>query len=113
MPAFEADTALQPGELIAGRYEIVSLIGAGGMGVVYKAKQPLLDKFYAVKVMTAEQSNSTAWRRFHTEAKAMCDLRHQNLISVYDMDFHKERPFLVMDFVDGTSLADYLAERGT
>lgn len=98
----------KPGELIAGRYEIISVLGEGGMGVVYKARQSLLNKVYAIKLLNTERTDETAVKRFHAEAKAACELAHPNLITVFVLDVDDGHPFMVMDFVDGISLSELI-----
>src|SRR3984885_14320538 len=78
-----------------GPYEIISQIGAGGMGVVYKARDPRLDRIVALKVSTEEYSE-----RFEREARAVAALNHPNICQIYDVGPN----FLVLEFLDGTPL---------
>lgn len=88
-----------------GRYEIVEEVGKGGMGVVYKARQPALQKLYAIKMLHSVHNNETILR-FEREAKAISKLDHVNLITSHDFGVSSDgRPYMVMDFIEGTSLA--------
>lgn len=91
-----------------GRYEILEEIGKGGMGVVYKARQPALQKLYAIKMLHSVHNNETILR-FEREAKAISKLDHVNLITSHDFGVSTDgRPFMVMDFIEGTSLAQVI-----
>lgn len=102
------------GSLIADRYQIVSVIGEGGMGLVYKAKHVLMNRFVALKMIRQELiSNFTMTQRFHQEAQAVSQLQHQNIVAVYDFGITPEGiPYLVMDYLDGKSLAELIAKHG-
>ncbi len=91
-----------------GRYEILEEIGKGGMGVVYKARQPALQKLYAIKMLHSVHVKETILR-FEREAKAISKLDHANLITSHDFGVTADgRPYMVMDFIEGTSLAALL-----
>ncbi len=91
-----------------GRYEILEEIGKGGMGVVYKARQPALQKLYAIKMLHSVHNNETILR-FEREAKAISKLDHVNLITSHDFGVSTDgRPYMVMDFIEGTSLAQII-----
>ncbi|CAN5242903.1 hypothetical protein BH10CYA1_BH10CYA1_09110 [soil metagenome] len=91
-----------------GRYEILEEIGKGGMGVVYKARQPALQKLYAIKMLHSVHNNETILR-FEREAKAISKLDHVNLITSHDFGVSTDgRPYMVMDFIEGTSLAEII-----
>lgn len=97
----------------AGKYQFVSEIGRGGMGVIYKAKQPLLDRYYAIKMLNVQQANQQTLARFHQEAKAASTLNHPNVISVHDFGFtDDDDPYMVMDFAEGMSLANLIQSVG-
>lgn len=97
----------------AGKYQFVSQIGSGGMGVIYKAKQPLLDRYYAIKMLNVQKANQQTLARFHQEAKAASTLNHPNVISVHDFGFtDDDDPYMVMDFVEGMSLATLIQSGG-
>lgn len=105
---------LKPGEVASGRYRVLSLIGHGGMGMVYKVEQIFLAKELAMKVLSTRCVSDITVRRFQTEARAAFGIDHPNLISVHDFGLLDERvPFLVMDYISGESLADRISARGT
>ena len=96
------------GRTIAGRYEVLSLLGRGGMGAVYKARQPSVQRMIALKVLLKEfADNETVIKRFHQEALAASRLTHPNTISVYDFGQSEDGIlYMAMEFLKGMSLAD-------
>ena len=85
--------------------EILSLIGKGGMGAVYKARQPMLDRFIALKVLPPAVAGDPGFaERFNREARALARLNHQNIVAVYDFGKAGNLHYLLMEFVDGTNL---------
>ncbi len=96
------------GTVFADRYEIVSLIGEGGMGKVYKALHKLMKRMVAIKVVHPHLVSSAATlTRFQQESEAVSSLNHTNIVTVHDFGL-VPRAFLVMDYLDGVSLADLL-----
>jgi serine/threonine protein kinase len=96
--------ALSPGVRL-GPYEIVAALGAGGMGEVYRARDPRLAREVAVKVLReATSGDPERLRRFEQEAKAAGALNHPNLLSVYDVGTHDSAPYLVFELLQGTTL---------
>jgi Tol biopolymer transport system component/tRNA A-37 threonylcarbamoyl transferase component Bud32 len=95
-----------------GNFEIIAKLGEGGMGEVYKARDPNLQRFVAVKVLAAdEMADKDRRRRFIHEARAASMLNHPNIITIYEISRDKGHDFIVMEFVDGTTL-DALIPRG-
>jgi serine/threonine protein kinase/Flp pilus assembly protein TadD len=95
-----------------GRYRIVEKIGAGGMGDVYRAHDEHLDREVAIKVLPPETiADSNALQRFHNEALALSRLNHRNICSIYDVDEHAGQPFIVMELLEGQTLAERIAGR--
>lgn len=95
------------------RYRVSGLIGQGGMGAVYKAVHVRLQRTVALKVINpALTKNPQTVERFHQEARATARLSHPNIVSAYDADQAGDLHFLVMEFVEGQTLADMLAQRG-
>jgi tetratricopeptide (TPR) repeat protein/predicted Ser/Thr protein kinase len=92
-----------------GRYLIRRRLGEGGMGVVYAAQDPDLDREVALKVIRA-QSGEAAEVRLFREAQAIAKLVHPNVVSVYDVGRHEGRPFIAMELVDGQPLSDWLLQ---
>jgi serine/threonine protein kinase len=101
------------GQLFQNKYMFVDRLAAGGMGVVYKAKQPELERFVAVKMLLLANATPTSIRRFQIEAQALANLDHPNLVRVYEMGVTDYgQPYTVMEFVDGKGLDEVIAERG-
>jgi serine/threonine-protein kinase len=101
------------GETLAGRYELVEVIGQGGMGVVYRGRDRTLDRTVAVKVLPALYAdNPTLVERFEREARAPARLSHPNIVSVFDSGQAGTVRYIVMECVPGVSLALLLHERG-
>ncbi|MET7690063.1 serine/threonine-protein kinase [Streptomyces sp. NPDC005483] len=103
--------------VIAGRYRLEAKLGHGGMGVVWRATDQLLGRGVAVKALPLDETFSAEearWQRERTlrEARAVVQLRHPNIIVVHDVIEHDERPYMVMDLIEGGSLADRLAANG-
>ena len=76
----EDDQQLKPGTLVGGDYEVLGLLGVGGMGYVYKVRHRLLGKIYAMKTISPRQLNETAWRRLQVEAQAIARISHPNIV---------------------------------
>ncbi len=105
--------ALQPGDLVAGRYRIDEMIGRGGMGSVYRATQLGLFRAVALKVVHPEFAASERYRaRFEREARVMASLDHQNVAAVYDFGVDNGTLFLVMELLLGRSLSRQLNDAG-
>jgi serine/threonine protein kinase len=106
--AFDPRTPQSLGPLFP-QLEILSLIGRGGMGAVYKARQPELDRLVAVKILPEEVGRDPAFaERFYREARALARLSHQNIVSVYDFGQTHGLYYFVMEYVDGTDLRQLL-----
>ncbi|HYV40392.1 MAG TPA: serine/threonine-protein kinase, partial [Thermoanaerobaculia bacterium] len=102
--------ALSPGTRL-GPYEIVSAVGAGGMGEVYRARDPRLSRDVAIKVLPASFSNDPdRLRRFELEARAAGVLNHPNIIAVYDVGSHEGAPYVVSELLEGETLREVLAD---
>jgi serine/threonine protein kinase len=97
-----------PGEKL-GHYEIVALLGAGGMGEVYKATDIRLKRTVAIKVLSSElEASLEARERFTREAQTIAALNHPNIGVVYDIDEHDGQQFIVIEFIEGETLAERL-----
>lgn len=101
------------GQLLDDRYEILEVIGIGGMAVVYKALCHRLNRLVAVKILKDEYSQDEEFRdRFHAESQAVAMLSHPNIVSVYDVSSSKEADYIVMELIDGISLKQYMEKKG-
>lgn len=101
------------GTTIAGRFEILSVLGSGGMSTVYKARHLLLDRVVAVKFIHGGQLHARGIQRFQQEAKTATALNHPNIAAVREFGQDEQnRPYLVMDFVEGISLQDAIDNAG-
>ena len=104
---------LTPGTILAGRYEIVGRIGAGGMSNVYKAKDQKLNRFVAVKVLKPEFSaDATFVKKFRVEAQSAAGLSHPNIVNVYDVGEENGIYYIVMELVQGITLKHYIERKG-
>src|SRR5262245_55592585 len=99
--------------LISGKYEVLSLAGRGGTGVVYKVRHGALDTIFALKVLSAEFcDNAEIVTRFNQDAKVMARFKHPNIVRVSDIDKEGNTPYFVMEYIEGQSLSEYLTEHG-
>jgi serine/threonine protein kinase len=104
---------LAEGAVIAGTYQIVRLIGRGGMGEVYLARHLTLGKLCALKAIPPDQLTDVGWHRFQIEARLFSSLDHINLVRVSDLGIHEGcLPFYAMDYIDGQTLSDLVAQNG-
>src|SRR5947209_2858815 len=106
-----AATTLQQGQTI-GRFVVLGLVGRGGMGEVYAAYDPKLERKVAVKLLRARKARSTRGRaRLLREAQAIARLSHPNVVVVYDVGtFGDDRVFIAMEFVEGTTVGQWLRD---
>lgn len=101
------------GKKLDGRYELIELIGVGGMADIYRAKDIQEDRIVAVKILKTEFAGSEEFlRRFRNESKAIALLSHPNIVKIYDVGFTDKVQFIVMEYVDGITLADYIEQQG-
>jgi serine/threonine protein kinase len=107
------DGKLHALDIVGENYEIISLIGVGGMGYVYRVRHRILQKQYAMKTLSAQHVSEIAWRRLQVEAQAIARMNHPNIVGIHNLGLHEDRlPYYVMDLLDGESLADRL-KRGS
>jgi serine/threonine protein kinase len=100
------------GRQLGGRYEILGRIGGGGMALVYKAHDILLNRYVAVKVLRQQYVNDEEFiRRFRREAQSAASLSHPNIVSIYDVGQELEVHYIVMEYVEGVTLNDVIKER--
>ncbi|MEA5039411.1 MAG: Stk1 family PASTA domain-containing Ser/Thr kinase [Clostridiaceae bacterium] len=101
------------GKMLDNRYELLEVIGVGGMAVVYKAKCHRLNRYVAVKILKDEYAADEDFRRqFHDESQAVAMLSHPNIVNVYDVSRSGNIEYIVMELIDGITLKDYLSRRG-
>ncbi len=95
-----------------GKYEVLEVLGEGGMGKVYKGVDPLIGRLVAIKVIVAAYiDNPELLKRFYREAKAVGNLQHPNIVTVYDLGEENKNPYLVMQYLDGEPLNKLIAAR--
>ncbi len=100
------------GKRLDGRYEIREIIGVGGMSVVYKAYDNIDDRIVAVKILKEEfLANEEFRRRFKNESKAIAVLSHSNIVKVYDVSFGDRLQYIVMEYVEGITLKEYIEQQ--
>lgn len=101
------------GQILGNRYELIEKIGGGGMALVYKARCKLLNRFVAVKVLRPDFTNDEEFiKRFKIEAQAAASLSHPNIVSIYDVGNEEDIHYIVMEYIDGNTLKEYLEEKG-
>ncbi|MBB6146159.1 serine/threonine protein kinase/tetratricopeptide (TPR) repeat protein [Silvibacterium bohemicum] len=111
--AYQDDTSLEPGAIIATRYEILEVLGRGGMGSVYKARDLELDRLVALKVIRPELARNTAIvERFKQELRLSHQVTHRNVIRMYDLGEDAGMRFITMEMVEGRDLRSIIEERG-
>lgn len=102
------------GKKLDGRYELHEVIGVGGMAVVYKAFDCIENKIVAVKILKDEFArNEEFLRRFKNESKAIAVLSHQNIVKVFDVSFGDAIQYIVMEYIDGITLKEYIEQQGS
>ena len=100
------------GKRLDARYEIHQLIGVGGMAVVYRAYDIIEDKIVAIKILKDEYlGNEEFIRRFKNESKAIAVLSHENIVQVYDVSFGTKIQYIVMEYIDGITLKEYISQQ--
>ncbi len=101
------------GKMLDERYEILDVLGTGGMAVVYRAYDHRLNRYVAVKILKGElATDQDLRRRFHDESQSVAMLSHPNIVSIYDVNQVEGREFIVMELIDGITLKQYMKKRG-
>ncbi|NCB63475.1 MAG: Stk1 family PASTA domain-containing Ser/Thr kinase [Clostridia bacterium] len=101
------------GKLLDNRYEILEVIGTGGMAVVYKARCHRLNRLVAIKILRDDLAQDAEFRRrFHDESQAVAMLSHPNIMAVYDVSRSSELEYIVMELIDGITLKQYMQKKG-
>lgn len=101
------------GKFLDNRYELLEVIGTGGMAVVYKARCHRLNRLVAVKILKQELAQDAEFRRrFHDESQAVAMLSHPNIVAVYDVSHSDDLDYIVMELIDGITLKQYMQKKG-
>src|SRR5256714_457182 len=101
------------GEVVAGRYELEELVGTGGMSSVFKARDTLLERHVALKILHQHFTEDDEYvERFRREARAVASLSHPNIVTVIDRGEHESKQFIVFEYVDGENLKRLIERRG-
>src|SRR5512136_2449114 len=92
---------------LIGQYQLISPLGQGGMATVYKARQPSLDRYVALKILKTDLAKSTGFvARFEREARTIARLRHRNILTIFDYGHQDDLFYLVMEYVAGATLKE-------
>ncbi|CAN5448680.1 hypothetical protein BH11CYA1_BH11CYA1_37420 [soil metagenome] len=109
----KSNAALKLGTIIGGTFKILSIIGSGGMGIVYAAEHVGLKRQFALKILSPELVNEQTWKRFQAEAKTLGSLHHSTLVNVFDLGIHDQSlPYYTMDLLKGRTLEQILIDDG-
>lgn len=104
---------LEVGSFLSDRYEILSKVGAGGMSDVYKAKDHILSRFVAIKVLKQEFSEDSSFvTKFRAEAQSAAVLEHPNIVNIYDVGSENGLYYIVMEYIEGITLKTYIEKKG-
>ena len=104
---------ITPGMYLQDRYEILEQIGSGGMSFVFKAKDAILDRFVAIKVIKTEYAQDTTYlTKFKAEAQSAAALEHPNIVNIYDVGTDNGEYFIVMEYIEGITLKTYIEKKG-
>lgn len=99
--------------LLNNRYKLLQPLGSGGMAVVYKAVDEMLERIVAVKILREDYAKDSAFReRFRQEAKSAANLSHPNLVTVHDFGLNEDQVFIVIEYIDGTDLKSLIRNKG-
>ena len=104
---------MQEGALLNNRYQLLQRVGSGGMAEVFRARDSMLERYVAIKVLRADYTNSQSFQeRFRQEARAAANLSHPNIVTVHDFGLDRGQLFIVMEHVPGSDLKTLLKQRG-
>jgi serine/threonine-protein kinase len=99
-----------PPQLIDGRYHVVDHLGAGAMGVVFRAEDTVLNRTVALKVLSPARHDDAVFARFRKEACALAQVRHENVVRIYSLGQHRGAPYFAMEYIDGRDLGSIIRE---
>ena len=101
------------GKVLDGRYKILELVGVGGMAFVLKAEDMVMNRIVAIKILNEEYNgDEQAEQRFINESKAVAMLSHKNIVNIYDVAIYPDMKYIVMEYLDGITLKEYLNYKG-
>lgn len=101
------------GRLLGGRYELIDVVGVGGMAVVYRARDTVLGRYVAIKILKEEFARDPDIRkRFAIESRAVAKLSHHNIVSIFDVGNEDGTDYIVMELIEGVTLKEYLQQKG-
>jgi serine/threonine protein kinase len=104
---------MMEGKILGNRYELLEKVGGGGMALVYRARCTLLNRDVAVKILRPEFINDEEFvKRFRVEAQAAASLSHPNIVSIYDVGQEDDIHYIVMEYIDGITLKEYIEKKG-
>lgn len=104
---------MKEGTLLNGRYQLLEKLGTGGMAEVFRARDPILDRIVAIKVLRQDYSNNPQFQEhFRTEARAAANLSHPNIVTVHDFGFAEDLLYIVMEYIPGKDLKQLIRQRG-
>lgn len=104
---------MNEGTLLNGRYQLLEKLGSGGMAEVFRARDPILDRIVAIKVLRQDYSSNPEFQEhFRTEARAAANLSHPNIVTVHDFGFAENLLFIVMEYIPGKDLKQLIRQRG-
>src|SRR5262245_39396782 len=96
---------------LIGRYEVQRLLGTGGMGVLYLAHDPVIDRFVAIKLLRNDLDSKDFRERFAREARSAGRLHHPNVLTIFDVGEHAGQPFIAMEYIQGETLAALIRQQ--
>ncbi|MBQ8808399.1 MAG: serine/threonine protein kinase, partial [Clostridia bacterium] len=100
-------------KILGSRYELLERVGMGGMAIVYKAMDKMLNRYVAVKILREEfKENEEFIRRFKVESQAAASLSHQNIVQIYDVGEEEGLHYIVMELLEGVTLKQYINSKG-
>ena len=103
---------MQDGYLLNGRYQLLERVGSGGMAMVYRARDLMLERYVAIKVLREDFTRDSAFEeRFRSEARAAANLSHPNIVTIHDFGIDNGRPFIVMEYVPGRDLKTLIKKK--
>lgn len=107
------ESSLAIGEIIQGVFKVERFVASGGMGQVFQARDLRLERPVAVKVLHGQFQEAEGLQRFQREARSLSRVVHPNVVATYEVGFHENNPFLVMEYVDGPTLGKHVRSRGS